>query len=88
MDRASRPYIGPEKRRKKEVQCACCGEWFPPSRIEKDHRIPCGSLKCFEDIPGFIERLTPESPDAFQMLCETCHNEKTQSDRKRLREAA
>lgn len=59
-----------------EIQCAHCGEWFPQSHVQVDHIVPCGSLKCAEDLPGFVERLFCEE-EGFQALCKPCHNKKT-----------
>lgn len=82
LEKASRPYTGTNKRIKKEYQCAHCKEWFQRKDVEIDHSIPCGSLKGFDDIQGFIERLTVEDPNAFQILCKPHHKEKTLSERK------
>ena len=82
MKNARRPYTGPNKRQKFEVQCAGCGEWFPMKEVQKDHIEPVGSLKSLEDLPAFLQRLTPEDPAAFQMLCESCHQEKTNAKKK------
>jgi hypothetical protein len=83
LENASRPYKGANKRIKKEYQCAHCKEWFQRKDVEIDHITQCGSLKGFEDIQGFIERLTVEDPNAFQILCKPHHKEKTISERKK-----
>ncbi len=67
-----RPYKGPDKRRKWEYQCEHCKQWFPEKQIERDHIVPCGSLKCYEDIPGFVERLLCEV-DGYRLLCKKCN---------------
>jgi 5-methylcytosine-specific restriction endonuclease McrA len=83
----SRPYTGKNKRRKIEVQCQGCMEWFPPSRIQMDHIIPCGSIKGKNgkmtggSLLKFLNRLTPERTDAFQPLCKECHKIKTKKER-------
>ena len=76
----SRPSQSKNKRLKFEYQCAKCKKWFPRTHVEIDHVIPCGSLKTLEDIPGFIQRMTPESPDAFQVLCKKDHLKKTKEE--------
>ncbi|MDC1268172.1 hypothetical protein N8Z76_00405 [Gammaproteobacteria bacterium] len=81
MKAARRPYNGPNKRQKFEVQCNHCKEWFKMKDVKKDHVIPVGSLRCIEDLPGFLQRLTPEGPAAFQMLCEPCHQTLTNKER-------
>jgi hypothetical protein len=77
MKNARRPYVGPNKRQKFEVQCAGCEQWFPMKEVQKDHVEPVGSLKSANDLAGFLERLTPETPSSFQMLCSSCHGDKT-----------
>jgi len=76
IKRASRRYVGENKRRKIEVQCAKCEGWFARDQIEVDHIIEAGSLKSFADLPSFVERLFCEV-DGFQVLCKNCHNLKT-----------
>ena len=82
LEKASRPYKGTNKRIKKEYQCAQCKEWFQRKEVEIDHKIPCGSLKSYEDIQGFIERLTVEDYNAYQILCKNHHKEKTLEERR------
>lgn len=71
------------KRLKFEYQCAECGEWFPRKDIHIDHIYPCGSLNTYEDLARFVQNLTPEDPNAYQILCkDKCHREKTNWERK------
>jgi hypothetical protein len=77
LDMASRPYKGPNKRLKKEYQCKHCGKWYPRKEVEIDHIVECGSLKCYADLVPFIERLTVEDPNGYQILCKPCHKVKT-----------
>jgi 5-methylcytosine-specific restriction endonuclease McrA len=79
--KARKKYIGPNKRRKWVFECAECKGLFPDKEIHIDHIIPAGSLRCYDDLPGFVERLFCEV-DGFQVLCETCHHTKTQKERK------
>lgn len=83
LDKASRPNQSSNKRLKKEYQCAKCKNWFKRDDVQIDHVIPCGSLKSYDDIQGFIERLTIEDPKGFQILCKEDHKEKTNSERKK-----
>ena len=77
---ARRAYHGPLKRQKFEYQCNVCNTWFPEKKINIDHIIPAGSLRCANDLPGFVERLFCEV-DNLQCICESCHNVKTKNDK-------
>jgi 5-methylcytosine-specific restriction endonuclease McrA len=77
-----RPYKGPLKRQKFEYQCNSCKKWFPEKKINVDHIVGAGSLNCAADLPGFVERLFCEQ-DNLQVLCEVCHNEKTQLEKQK-----
>lgn len=78
---AKRPYTGPLKRQKFEYQCNECKGWFPEKMVNVDHICQAGSLNCAQDLPAFVERLFCET-DNLQVLCEACHNVKTQNERK------
>ena len=78
--KARRAYKGPSKRQKFEYQCKECKEWFPDKKINVDHIHPAGSLRCANDLPGFVERLFCEI-DNLQCICESCHNVKTQNEK-------
>ena len=77
---ARRAYKGPLKRQKFEYQCNVCSKWFPEKKINIDHIQPAGSLRCAQDLPGFVERLFCEI-DNLQVLCQGCHNKKTQDEK-------
>jgi 5-methylcytosine-specific restriction endonuclease McrA len=77
---ARRAYLGPLKRQKYEYQCNTCKKWFPEKKINVDHIVGAGSLNCADDLPGFVERLFCEQ-DNLQVLCETCHDKKTQLEK-------
>jgi len=79
--RARRRYKGPNKRRKWEYVCANCKQAFKSDEIVVDHIVQAGSLRCYDDLPGFVERLFCEA-DGLQVMCEPCHHEKTQRERK------
>jgi 5-methylcytosine-specific restriction endonuclease McrA len=79
---AKRKYTGPNTRQKHEFQCAVCGGWFPQKQVDVDHIVPCGPLRSFEDIGGFIERLFC-SKEGLQVICRPCHKIKTAEDRKK-----
>lgn len=83
MTASRRPSQSENKRQKWEYQCARCLEWCKGSDVRRDHIEPCGSLRNLDDLAGWLDRLTPESSDAFQVLCEECHQLKTNEERKR-----
>lgn len=80
-ERARRVYVGDNTRQKWEYQCAHCKLWHPEKHINVDHIIEAGSLTNGDDLKSFVERLFCEV-DGFQILCETCHHEKTQNNKK------
>lgn len=82
--RARRDYRG-GGRRKYEYKCSGCKHYYPEKEINIDHIIPVGSLKRPKDLAGFLERLTPEDPDAYQVLCSECHKNKTKKDVEKMR---
>lgn len=67
-------------RSKFEYPCESCSKWFIKASIEVDHRIACGSIKCFEDIGPFVKRLLCEK-DGFRILCKPCHLAHTNEER-------
>lgn len=78
LEKASRPYVGPNKLQRKEFQCNKCKKWFKRTQVEIDHVEECGSLRTYEDIVPFIKRLTKENLEAYQILCKDgCHKAKT-----------
>ena len=81
LQRARRPYKGPNKRQKWEYGCAFCGGWFKGDEVKVDHIQPTGSLKSWDDVRGFLERLFCEV-DGLRVLCEPCHATRTDNDRR------
>ncbi len=79
LNKASRPSQNP--RLKTEYQCAECKGWFKRTDVHIDHITPCGSLKGFDDLEGFITRMTTEDPDHFQILCKPCHLDKSYEEK-------
>ncbi len=75
MEALKRAKIG------KTYLCAYCGKCFPRKGVQVDHKLGVGALTKPEHLAGFLERLTPENPDAFQVLCRECHRAKTRADR-------
>ena len=66
---------------RKIYRCAMCGEADYPEEMQIDHIEPCGSLRSAEDMVQFLERLTCEDTDKFQVVHKTCHQEKTNEER-------
>lgn len=67
-------------RQKYEYQCAYCKKWFPQKQVQVDHITPAGTLRSWDDLVPFTSRLFC-SKNGLQVLCKTCHNVKTQSER-------
>lgn len=80
LSAAKRPYSGKGKRQKWEFQCNDCKQWHAQANVSIDHIEPAGSLRCFADLPTFVERLFVGA-DRLQCLCSECHNKKTQEER-------
>lgn len=79
-NKAKRLYKGTNKRQKFEYQCNQCKDWFIGTAVNVDHIVPAGTLTCADDLPAFVERLFCEI-DNLQVLCEKCHNVKTQLEK-------
>jgi 5-methylcytosine-specific restriction endonuclease McrA len=83
--KARRKYEGENKRQKWEYQCNHCEEWFADKEVQTDHVVACGQLKYLEDVSGFLERLTAEGKESFQILCLKCHQKKTNLEREEIK---
>lgn len=62
-------------------RCDTCSALFRSADVEVDHVKPCGSLKTYDDLPRFVERMFCEA-DNFQVLCKECHQLKTNEERR------
>ena len=82
MHKARRALHPPVGNRKWEYRCSICKEWCEGKNVQVDHIVPCGSLQCADDLPGFVTRLFCEV-DGFQVICDACHFVKTGKERKR-----
>ena len=67
-------YKGPNKKRKYSYICSSCKKEFPATEINVHHKIECGSLKTFNDLPGFVEKLFCEK-ESLSVICKKCHNQ-------------
>ena len=63
-----------------EHQCATCEFWFQGKDVAVDHIVGAGSLKTFDDLAGFVERLFCELK-GLQVLCKACHTIKTNHEK-------
>lgn len=73
LSKAKRKNESNNKRLKWEFQCNACKKYFPQKNVEVHHSIEAGSLKCANDLPGFVERLFAE--DGWVVLCRDCHHD-------------
>jgi 5-methylcytosine-specific restriction endonuclease McrA len=67
-------------RQKWEYTCESCKQKFKSTDVQVDHIVPAGSLKSYEDLPEFVERLYC-GEDNLQVLCKPCHRIKTNHER-------
>ena len=58
----------------KHYKCSRCLSDFPQKDVAVHHTVEVGSLKCFNDLPGFVERLFCPR-EGLQVVCKCCHNE-------------
>lgn len=82
---AERQSQSDNKRLKYEYQCNKCKLWHAKKDVKVDHIVPCGSLKTYEQLPGFVRRLFV-GVKGLQVLCDKCHNLKTIEDRLKSKE--
>lgn len=87
LEFAARPYVGPDKRQKKEYLCDRCNKWHKRNNVEVDHTIPAGTLTSFEHLPGFVERLFP-AVETLRVLCKPCHLIITAEEKQRAKDAS
>lgn len=80
LNKSRRVYEGTDKRTKWQYQCKDCTGWFKQKDVEVDHINSAGSLKTFEDLAGFCERLFCEE-DNLRVLCKPCHKKRTLEER-------
>lgn len=76
--------INPKTNRaSKHYKCAICRGAYPGKEVQVDHIIPAGSLRDFNDLAGFAQRLFCEA-SGFRALCITCHQKVTEEEKARL----
>lgn len=54
-------------------KCEMCGTSGPQKDFEVDHIVPAGSLRCYEDILGFLERLLYIGDKDLRIVCKECN---------------
>lgn len=62
-------------------KCAECKRLLIRQSVEVNHKVPVGSLKSYNDLPGFCERLFVEDVSLLEVLCKECHKEETAKQR-------
>lgn len=67
------PYTGDNKKRKYSYVCSICKKEVDGKSCAVHHIIPAGSLKTFEDLPAFCERLFVEK-HGLMLICDGCHS--------------
>jgi len=67
-------------RAKKVITCEFCNKDYAQSKIEVDHIIPAGSLKDWEDVGLFMERMLHPA-GGYRLLCKPCHKTHTYAEK-------
>lgn len=66
--------------------CAQCNKLHERKNVEVNHIEPAGSLKDYNDLPAFCERLFVEDISKLEVLCKPCHLEITKAQRNKIDE--
>lgn len=82
LKNARRKYAGPNTKQKWEFQCADCRDYFLQRQVQVDHVVPCGTLRSYADIAGFVQRLFVEVA-GLRVLCKPCHAVRTKEEREK-----
>lgn len=72
-------YVG--RSRRVHYLCAICNKLHPKQNVEVNHIVPVGSLKTYDDLPGFCSRLFVEDASLLEVVCKPCHAEITATQR-------
>ncbi len=75
-------YVGRAKR--VVYLCAACNQLHGRKDVEVNHIVPVGSLKTYDDLPGFCQRLFVEDVGMLEVVCKACHAEITSEQRKKV----
>lgn len=79
LKRARRPSQSDNKRLKYEFQCAHCQQWHRGDEVSVDHIIPWGDPWSMTFEAALRALLV--SAEELQVLCDPCHDIKTQSEK-------
>lgn len=64
-----------------QYQCSACGQWTKSTAVAVDHVVPVIAVETgFTDWNDFVSRLFC-GPGNLQVICDPCHNAKTQTER-------
>lgn len=80
LRKAQRPAKDCSAKTKWQYLCTACLEWHLAKDVTVDHIEPCGSLRSYADLAGFVERMFCPAA-GLQVLCKSCHTLKTKLDR-------
>ena len=64
--------------------CAQCNKLHERKNVEVNHIEPAGSLKDYNDLPSFCEKLFVEDISKLEVLCKPCHLAITVAQRKKV----
>jgi 5-methylcytosine-specific restriction endonuclease McrA len=67
--------------------CAVCGKWHGFTKIAVDHIIPVIGPEGFKDWNTFVARLFCDASN-LQVICDSCHQIKTNAEREARKKAA
>jgi 5-methylcytosine-specific restriction endonuclease McrA len=65
-----------------KYKCKKCSQIFGPKEVVLDHINPVVPLTGFENLGNFVESLFCKV-EGFQVLCEKCHDKKTDKEDKK-----
>ena len=63
----------------KMYECSQCKQLWRQKDVQIDHIVPAGSLKSFDDLGPFAERLFCGA-EGLQIMCKDCHATKTKGE--------
>jgi hypothetical protein len=64
-----------------QYQCGACSQWTKSTAVSVDHITPVIAVETgFNDWNDFVSRLFC-GPENLQVICDPCHNAKTQTER-------